>query len=376
MMHYRVFGKTEFTVSGLGFGCMRLPTTEGKINFPEAMRIVRHAIDEGVTYLDTAYGYHDGQSEIFVGKVIQDGYREKVALATKMPVWEVNAEADFGRLFDEQRRKLQVETIDFYMLHALNLGAWAKVRDLGVISWLAKTKAAGKIGHFGFSFHDQTAAFKQIVDEFEGATFAQIQYNLLNEDVQAGTEGLSYAAKKGLAVIIMEPLLGGTLCAPPPAVQALYDASGLGLTPAELSLRWLWNKPEVSLVLSGMNSFPQVQENIASARRAGIGCMSEAETELAAAVQAKYRGLTAIPCTACGYCQPCPVGVKIPEVFSMFNDIEVYGETRVASSKRRYARLEAQQHADACIRCRHCEEKCPQDIPISEWMPKVHAALA
>jgi hypothetical protein len=159
-------------------------------------------------------------------------------------------------------------------------------------------------------------------------------------------------------------------------VQALYDESGLGVTPAELSLRWLWNKPEVSLVLSGMSAFQQVQENLASARRAGIGRMSEAEVKLAAAVQSTYKGLTAVPCTACGYCQPCPVGVKIPEVFSMLNDIEIYGQTRVASSKRRYARLEAQQRADACISCRKCEEKCPQGIPISEWMPKVHAALA
>ena len=375
-MHYRDFGKTGFKVSGLGFGCMRLPTKDGQIDFPEATRIVRHAIDEGVNYLDTAYGYHDQQSEVFVGKVIQEGYREKVAIATKMPVWEVNAEADFDRLFGEQRRKLQVETIDFYMLHALNQGAWLKMRDLGVIPWLSRAKAAGKIGQFGFSFHDQVSAFKQIVDEFEGAAFAQIQYNLLNEDVQAGTDGLKYAAGKGLAVIVMEPLLGGTLCAPPPAVQALYDASGLGLTSAELSLRWLWNKPEVSLVLSGMSAFQQVQENIASTRRAGVGCMGEAEVKLATAVQEKYKGLTAIPCTACGYCQPCPVGVKISEVFSMLNDIEVYGETRVASSKRRYARLEAQQRADTCISCRICEEKCPQGIPISKWMPKVHAALA
>ncbi len=141
-MHYRDFGKTGFKVSGLGFGCMRLPTKDGQIDFPEATRIVRHAIDEGVNYLDTAYGYHDQQSEVFVGKVIQEGYREKVAIATKMPVWEVNAEADFDRLFDEQRRKLQVETIDFYMLHALNQGAWLKMRDLGVIPWLSRAKAA------------------------------------------------------------------------------------------------------------------------------------------------------------------------------------------------------------------------------------------
>jgi predicted aldo/keto reductase-like oxidoreductase len=375
-MHYRVFGKTGFKVSGLGFGCMRLPTKDGKIDFPEATRMVRHAIDLGVNYLDTAYVYHDRQSEVFVGQVIRDGYREKVAIATKMPVWDVNTAEDFERLLDEQRAKLQVEKIDFYMLHALNQGSWVKMRDLGVIPWLHRMKASGKIGHFGFSFHDKIPAFKQIVDEFEGAAFAQIQYNLLNEDVQAGTEGLSYAAGKGLAVIVMEPLLGGTLCVPPPAVQALYDASGLGLTPAELSLRWLWDKPEVSLVLSGMTTFQQVQENLASARRAGIGRMSEAESKLAAAVQATYKGLTAIPCTACGYCVPCPVGVKIPEVFSMLNDIEVYGETRVASSKRRYAKLEAQQRADACISCRKCEEKCPQGIPISEWMPKVHAALA
>lgn len=374
-MHYRDFGKTGFRVSGLGFGCMRLPTKDGQIDIPEATRMVRHAIDEGVNYLDTAYVYHDRQSEVFVGQVIQDGYREKVAIATKMPVWEVNASTDFDRLLDEQRTKLRVETIDFYMLHALNQGSWMKMRDLGVIPWLSRMKAAGKIGHFGFSFHDKVASFKQIVDEFEGAAFAQIQYNLLNEEVQAGTEGLKYAAGIGLAVIVMEPLLGGTLCAPPPAVQALYDESGLGLTPAELSLRWVWNKPEVSLVLSGMTAFRQVQENIASAGRAGVGRMSEAEAKLAAAVQAKYKGLTAIPCTACGYCQPCPVGVKIPEVFSMLNDIEVYGETRVASSKRRYDKLEAQQRADACISCRKCEEKCPQGIPISEWMPKVHAAL-
>ena len=241
-MKYRKFGKTGFNASALGFGCMRFPTTgsDGAVDEPEAIRMVRYGIDSGINYIDTAYPYHGGDSERILGRALKDGYREKVRLATKLPIWEVKEAADFDRLLDEQLARLQTDCIDFYLLHNLQAPTWPKVRDLGVLDWLRKVKAAGKIGEMGFSYHDDYDTFVEIIDANPDWVFCQIQYNYMNEEVQAGTRGLEYAASKGLAVIVMEPLLGGCLATAPEPVKEVFELARSSRTPADWALQWLW----------------------------------------------------------------------------------------------------------------------------------------
>lgn len=376
-MQYRKFGKLDWQVSALGFGTMRLPYLPNEagdwsdIDEPKATKMVHHAIERGVNYIDTAYPYHEGNSERFLGRALQDGYREKVKLATKMPCWLVKTPDDFDRFLDEQLEKLQTDHIDVYLLHAVWRERWDRMRKMDVFTWAEKALADGRIGHLGFSFHGTLPLFKEVIDAYDW-TMCQIQYNLLNEDVQAGTEGLEYAAKKGVAMVIMEPLLGGALVNPPPDVQRVWDEAGQ--TPADVALRWLWNKPQVSVVLSGMNTLEQVQQNLASAERSGVGILPSEEHDLVARVQEAYKGLDSIPCTKCAYCMPCPNGVNIPRNFEIYNQATVYGNEGLAKSLYNYHMPEAER-ASACIACGECEEKCPQQIEISDWMERVHERL-
>jgi predicted aldo/keto reductase-like oxidoreductase len=376
LMQYRPFGKVDFRVSALGFGCMRLPILNGdyaQIDEPEALRMLRHAIDCGVNYVDTAYGYHRGNSERFVGRALLDGYRQKVALATKLPVWLVKEPADFERLFTEQIGRLQTEHIDFYLLHALGAKSWHTVYDLGVLDWIEKTRLSGRIHHIGFSFHDTFDAFKEIVDAYAGWDFAQIQYNYMDINEQAGTAGLKYAAQRGMAMVVMEPLLGGKLVRPPEAVQALWDSAPLHRSPADWALQWLWNQPEVSVVLSGMSAYQQVEENLVSAGASATSQLSPADLALVEKVRAKTQELCAVPCTHCDYCQPCPNKINIPRLFELYNNASMYNT--LDESRREYARMPMEERADMCLDCDECEDKCPQHIPISAWMPQVHEAL-
>jgi len=374
-MKYRKFGKLDWQVSALGFGCMRLPTLgeHAKIDEPEATRMLYHAIDHGVNYVDTAYGYHGGNSELFLGRALRGTYRDKVRLATKLPPWHVKEVADFDRLFNEQLGKLQTERLDFYLLHSLDAQSWHKLRDLGVREWAAKEIKRGRIGHLGFSFHDNYEAFQEIIDDHDGWTFCQIQYNYMDIENQAGTKGLQYAAAKGLAVVVMEPLLGGRLARPPQAVREIWDSAPGQCSPAGWAFRWLWSQPEVSVTLSGMNTMAQVQENLALADQYGNAKLSAAEMALVDRVRETYRNLVPIPCTRCEYCMPCPNGVNIPGNFAMLNEGVMYDE--LENSRKRYARTKEEERASACIQCQRCEELCPQHIKISEWMPRVHEIL-
>jgi predicted aldo/keto reductase-like oxidoreductase len=376
-MQYRTFGRLDWKPSALGFGAMRLPTIDGdpgKIDEPEATRMIRYAIDQGVNYVDTAYTYHQETSEPFLGRALQEGYRERIRLATKLPSWKVEGPEDFDRYLGEQLKRLRTEHIDFYLLHSLNAGSWAKIRDLGVLRWAEGALADGRIGHLGFSFHDKYEVFKEIVDASDSWTFCQIQYNLMDVEYQAGTRGLNYAASRGLAVVVMEPLRGGLLARNvPPAVQEILDSAPRKRSPADWALQWVWNHPEVSVVLSGMSSMEQVKQNVASAGESGPGTLRDEELELVARVREKYRELGRIPCTDCQYCLPCPNGVNIPRVFEIYNDAKIYGDEQ--SARISYAWLEEEQRADLCLECHECLEKCPQQIEIPDWLSKAHELL-
>lgn len=375
-MQYRKFGKLGWKCSALGFGCMRFPTIGGEhsnIDEPEATGMLRYAIDHGVNYVDTAYPYHGGNSERVVGRALKDGYREKVKLATKLPYWEVKAPEDFDRLLNEQLEKLQTNHIDFYLLHALNEKGWHKIRDMDVRQSSERAIADGRIGHIGFSFHDKYPVFKEIVDAHDW-TFCQIQYNYMDIENQAGTKGLKYAASKGLAVVIMEPLLGGRLVDPPEPIRQMWDTAAKKRKPADWALQWLWNQPEVSVVLSGMSAMEQVEENVASASASGINTLMEEELALFDQVREKYGELCPIPCTRCGYCMPCPNGVDIPRNLTVYNEGVMYDKPD--HSRTEYNNwIPEEARASVCLQCRECEEKCPQSILISEWMPTVHAVL-
>ena len=284
-MQYRKFGKLDWEGSVLGFGAMRLPVTGEKpnpmgpdVDEPETIRMIRHSIDKGVNYVDTAYPYHGGQSEVVVGKALKDGYRDKVKLATKLPSWLVEKPDDFDRYLDEQLEKLQTNHIDFYLLHTLNTSYWSKLRDWGVLNWAEDAIADGRIHYLGFSFHDEFEVFKEIVDAYDKWTFCQIQYNFMDIEYQAGAKGLQYAADKGLAVVIMEPLRGGQLTLKnPKSISKLWKSAAVQRTPADWALQWIWNHPQVAVVLSGMSTMPQVIENLYSADRSGAGILSEEE---------------------------------------------------------------------------------------------------
>jgi predicted aldo/keto reductase-like oxidoreductase len=334
--------------------------------------MLRYAIDHGVNYLDTAYPYHGGNSERLVGKALQDGYRDKVKVATKLPCWAVKEPADFDRLLDEQLGRLGLDHIDFYLLHNLQQRFWAPVRDLGVLDWLEKIRGSDRVGAVGFSFHDSFELLTEILDAYDAWTVCQVQYNYANETVQGGTRGVELAAERGLAVVVMEPLLGGCLADPPEPIRAVWDAAPGERTPADWALQWLWNKPQVATVLSGMTTMEQVVQNVASAERSGIGALSEADLAHFAQARDQHARLHPIPCTRCGYCMPCPNGVDIPLNFQLYNDAQVFEGAQSGLNRNLYACMPEEARASACVACGECEEKCPQTIPVSEWMPRVH----
>ena len=375
-MKYRSFGRTGWDVSALGFGCMRLPTRGGpaEIDEPLAIGMIRRGIDAGVNYIDTAWPYHGGTSEVLVGKALRDGYRGKVKLATKLPLWQLTEVAECDRIFDEQLAKLQTERIDCYLLHALGRQSWDKVRRLGVLEWAARQKARGRIGWIGFSFHDEFPVFQEIIDGWDDWTFCQIQYNYMNETTQAGTKSLKLAAERGLAVVVMEPLLGGSLAYPPPAVRGLWDAAGQKRSPAEWALQWLWDKPEVSVVLSGMTAMDQVEENLAAVDRSRVGMLTKSDAELVAHVAEVYTSLRPVPCTQCRYCMPCASGVDIPRNLDLYNNMVMYNWPHTARGS--YSFMKETERASACTACLQCEEKCPQQIVVHEWMKCLAAEMA
>lgn len=382
-MQYRKFSDhIDFDVSALGFGAMRLPTTDeedfsSNIDEQEAIDMIRYAIVEGVNYVDTAWPYHDGASEKLVGKTLQDGYREKVKLATKFSwPWmedelgmEMETEEDYDAYLNKQLERLGTDHIDFYLLHGINKDRWKFYREGEFFEWLEGAQEDGRLDHVGFSFHDDLDTFKEIVDGYTW-DFCQIMYNYLDQQFQAGKEGLRYAADQGLGVVIMEPLRGGQLATDLPSeVQKLFDNAKAKRDPVEWALHWLWNQPEVSVVLSGMSTLDQVKQNLEIADRSGVGALNEDELRIIERAREKYRKLLAVGCTGCNYCMPCPNGVNITRVFKLYNQAEIYDEFE--ANKEAYYELEKGERASSCVRCGQCEEVCPQNLPIMNLMEEV-----
>jgi predicted aldo/keto reductase-like oxidoreductase len=381
-MLYRPFGRTGQRVSILGFGCMRLPVIDGhndKIDVPLATRMLRYAIDRGVNYIDTAYPYHSaafdgtpGASEGFVGETLTGGYRDKVMVATKLPVWRVKSRQDMEDILAGQLQRLRSERIDCYLLHGLDAAQFERVAGLGALEFLDDAKASGKIRFAGFSFHDEGPSFAPIVDAYDW-DFCQIQYNYMDVDYQAGAAGLAYAADRGLAVVVMEPLKGGRLASPVPVpIQTLWDAAPVKRSPVGWALRFIWDDPRVSLLLSGMSTMEQVVENVELASEGYPGSLGAAESAAIEAAQKAYRERIVVDCTGCGYCLPCPQGINIPRFFSLLNNVSLF--ENVAEEQKGYGMDLGTGHsaaASACTECGQCAEACPQQLDVPREMAGV-----
>jgi predicted aldo/keto reductase-like oxidoreductase len=379
-MLYRTMKKTGDELSILGFGVMRLKEKRGKIIEDIATRQIRMSIGQGVNYLDTAWPYHGGNSEPFLGRALTDGYREKVKVATKLPHWLAKSREDMDTFLNAQLERLRTDHIDYYLLHGVDGETWDTAKRIGAIEFLEQAKKDGRIINAGFSFHGDKDSFKRIVDDNDWE-FCQIQYNYLDEQNQAGKEGLQYAAGKGLGVIVMEPLRGGNLTGKiPPSVQAIWDEADVKRTPAEWALRWIWNHPEVTVILSGMNDDEHIKENIRIASEAIPYSLSEKELDLVRRAGEEYRKLMRIGCTGCGYCMPCPSGVNIPFCFEVYNGLHMFGGTWKAKMDARMSYMtqlaeipgmRTASYPSQCQQCGACEEACPQSLPIQELLEDV-----
>ena len=368
-MQYREYKNTGEMLSLLGFGTMRLPVingNEGIIDEEEAIDMIRYAIDKGVNYVDTAYMYHEGKSEIVLGKALKNGYREKVFLADKMPMWWTKAAGGIEALFEEQFQRLGVTKIDYYLVHNLTKSIWQHAKDAGLMPFLEEQRDRGRIGKIGFSFHDDLETFKKIVDEYPWE-FCQIQLNYMDKEFQAGVEGLKYAGSKGIPVIVMEPLKGGKLASfIPDTVKKVWDEADIKRSPAEWAFRYVADFPEVLTILSGMSRFSDIDENLRILGEAKPQSLTDKEKILIDEAAAEYNKLIKAACTACRYCLPCRVDIDIPHVMDLYNQWHIYKAKR--TSKREYGLIPAGKRPSDCISCRQCEEQCPQHLPVSDIM--------
>ncbi len=376
-MKMRSFGKLGIQGSALGFGCMRFngPQKDGKTEVDEekAIRLIRKAIDNGVTYFDTAYVYLGRNSECILGKALRDGYREKVTIATKMPFDAVHNREECDALLEEELNKLGTDHIDFYLLHGIDRKKWEGFKEMGIEQFFADKKAEGKIRFACFSTHEDNEGFKAILDDYDW-DMVQIQYNFMDINNQAGTDGLQYAGKKGIPVVIMEGLLGGRLANAPDNVQALYDAFPVKRSAVEWAFRWLGNHPEVATVLSGMNEEFQLDENLEIFDRIEPGCMTQEEEALMDKVRQAYLDRTKIGCTGCRYCMPCPNGVDIPGLFSVWNTSSLYNEPK-EKNWGWASIIKNDATPEKCVQCGACEAACPQHLSIIESLQTAWSEL-
>ena len=394
-------GSLDWDVSVLGFGAMRLPTKQVKdektqemknvIEEDLAIKMIRYAIDNGVNYVDTAYPYHGGESEVLVGKALKDGYRERIHLTTKLPMWMIKKTEDFDVFLNQQIERLQTNP-DIYLFHGLTTDRLKTIKKLNLIEKMEQAKAKGLIKHIGFSFHDKFEVFKEIIDFYDWDC-CQIQFNYLDIDYQAGTKGLEYAGAKNIAVIVMEPVRGGKLAIPDTELDSkteirdVLEASKVKRKMADWALQFVWNHPEVSVVLSGMSKMQHVIENIESAGKSGVNNLTDDELNTISDLRKAYEEYLVVPCTNCGYCIPCPSDVSIPSVLRLLNEVAYWGESRrqtltffynymaktqEAIEEKKSNDEEASGAATLCIQCGECLEKCPQKIEIPQFMAKAN----
>ncbi len=361
-------------ISVLGFGAMRLPLIDGEIDKLKATEMIYYAIDHGVNFIDTALLYHEGCSELFLGEILTDEYRDKVKICTKVPAWSIETIEDVEKYLELQLLKLQTDKIDYYLIHNLSWGSFLRLKNLGIIEFLESKRDEGKINYIGFSFHDSKEAFKKIVDAYQWDA-CLIQLNFLDENSQASTEGLNYAANHGITVLVMGPLKGGILAGEAPlGAKRIWDESPVKRTSAEWALRWVFNHSEVTCALSGMGTLDEVKENIHVANETPPDSLTLDELKLYRKVKQVYEENLMVDCTACGYCLPCPQGVDIPQCFTLYNQKHMYKNSvpdylylcvigGAMSDKPAYAGL--------CNECGKCMEICPQKINVTQRLEEV-----
>ncbi|MDR1230013.1 MAG: aldo/keto reductase [Spirochaetaceae bacterium] len=367
-MEYTQLGSTGLKVSRFGLGCMRFPSDK-----TEAVKMVRYAIDNGVNYFDTAYVY--GNSEIITGEALQDGYRKKITLTTKSPIWNIQSDSDFEKYLDEELLRLKTDYIDMYLLHNLNPANWDKVKKYNGLMFLDRMIEKGKIRHKGFSIHSTTAAFKDIVNAYHWE-MAQIQLNILHEHYQVGIDGLKYGAEKGLGMVIMEPLLGGDIVNnTPPEVKKLIGEYAEKRSLVEWCFRWLYNMPEISVILSGTNTLEQLKDNLRIFEESKPNVMSSGDRELIKAIQDVYENIKTITCGGCKYCMPCPQGLNIPEIFKLYNQFMSFNKPMGTTLFYERNMVAFGIGADSCVNCGNCKAHCPQHLEIPDLMQNIHEEL-
>lgn len=380
-MQYRSFNNKDFDISTLGFGCMRLPVLEGEpgertdnIDEEKSIKLIRYAIDHGVNYFDTAYTYNQGLSEVILGQALKNGYREKVKVATKIPFWRASNHDNLYKMFYEELERLGLDYIDMYLLHMLSHMNWNMVEDLRVFDFLNQLREEGKIKYVGFSFHDGVHLLKEIIAAYDW-DFCYIQLNYLDENYQAGLKGARYAYNKGLAVIAMEPLRGGGLVNDlPKEAKNIWNQAQIKRSPAEWGFRWVCNHPEISAVLSGMNTFAQLKENLITFETAYPSSLTTEELNLIKRVKEVYQRKIKVNCTQCNYCMPCPQGVFIRGIFNFYNNESIFNKRKEALDF--YERMKKiKRDYSACTECKRCERLCPQHLPVTKHLKEAHLAF-
>ncbi len=374
-MQYRK-GVDGEDLSILAYGCMRFTKNNGKLDLEKAEEEILTAIDLGVNYFDTAYAYSG--SEALIGEIFEKNQvRDRIYIADKLPHYLIRSKDRIEKLFQEQLKRLRTDHIDYYLMHMLSdVATWERLKALGIEEWIREKKASGQIRHIGFSFHGSANSFCALVDAYDWE-FAMIQYNYLDENTQAGKKGLRYAHAKGLPVMIMEPLRGGKLVDLLPEEAKLRIAQNeRGYTAAEWSFRWLWDQPEVTTVLSGMNSVEMIRENAAIASNAQMNEFTKVDFDFLAEIQSDINHSMRVGCTGCGYCMPCPNGVDIPGAFNAWNTCYSQGKR---AANWTYMQCSIFRHnpagASQCIGCGSCEQRCPQGIEIRKELKGAAADL-
>ena len=381
----RLVKKNGDEIFPLGIGAMRLPTKNNSIDRESAQEFIFYAIENGVNYIDTAYAYHGGESESFLGDILSlsgsDGvkYRDKIKLSTKLPSWMVRSREDMDAFLNEQLRKLQTDFIDYYYVHSVDLSTILRLKDLGLYEFLEKAKADGKINNIGFSYHGSPHEFQTLIDDFPW-DMVLVQYNYLDVNAQAGIRGIQYAYENDIAVFVMEPLKGGLLAGElPPEVSALFDEVDSSKSSVDWALSWVFNQKEITCVLSGMGSLDQMKENMAIAERVEIGSLSDEEIDVLDKVQGIFNSMMKINCTGCGYCLPCPKGVNIPDCFNVYNEKYLFNKKAFGVLPHAMVNYymvvggitNKQASAGLCNHCGRCKRLCPQSLDIPNELDRV-----